>query len=111
MKIAIGYPFYYLRIMTAELRAQLTELLDEAELDWLKPHLHKDAVVIVNPGLDLVEVGMAIAQDDTQAVQRWIGEQLILKPGTADLERWNTNQGQKFQAIIVQPYVLIHELS
>lgn len=97
--------------MTAELRAQLTELLDEAELDWLKPHLHKDAVVIVNAGLDLIEVGVAIAQDDTQAVQRWIGEQLVLKPSTADLERWNSNETQKFRAIIVQPYVLVQELA
>jgi hypothetical protein len=31
-------------------------------------------VVIVDPGLDLVEVGVAIAQDNTMAVQRWIDE-------------------------------------
>jgi hypothetical protein len=96
--------------MTAELRAQLRELLDEAELDWLKPHLHKDAVVIVNPDLDLLDVGVAIAQDETQAVERWIGEQLILKPTTADVDRWNAGH-PKFRAIIVQPYVLVQELA
>jgi hypothetical protein len=96
--------------MTAELRTQLTELLDEAALDWLKPHLQKDVVVIVHNGLDLVDVGVAIAQDDTVTVDRWIGEQLITKPSNDDLAKWNSNPHQKFQAIIVQPYILVHDL-
>jgi hypothetical protein len=96
--------------MSAELRAQLTELLDEAELDWLKPQLQKDAVVIVHEGLDLVDVGMAIAQDDTLAVDRWINEQLITKPNNDHLAKWHQNPQQKFRAIIVQPYVLVQEL-
>jgi hypothetical protein len=99
----------YLRIMTAELREQLTELLDEAELDWLKPHIHKDAVVIVNHGLDLVDVGVAIAEDNTMAVQRWIGEQLIMKPSVDRLGEWNTAP-PKFRALIVSPYVLVQVL-
>ncbi len=96
--------------MTVELRAQLTELLDESELDWLKPHLQKDVVVIVHEGLDLVDVGVAIAQDDTMAVDRWIGEQLITKPNNDHLAKWHLNPRQKFRAIIVQPYVLVQEL-
>jgi hypothetical protein len=96
--------------MTAELRTQLTELLDEAELDWLKTFLQKDVVVIVNDGLDLVDVGVAIAQDDTVKVDRWIGEQLITKPSNEDLAKWNSNPTQKFRAIIVQPYVLVQDL-
>ncbi len=96
--------------MSAELRAQLTELLDEAELDWLKPQLQKDAVVIVHEGLDLVDVGVAIAQDDTLKVDRWIGEQLITKPSNDHLAKWHQNPQQKFRAIIVQPYVLVQEL-
>jgi hypothetical protein len=96
--------------MSAELRAQLTELLDEAELDWLKPQIQKDAVVIVHEGLDLVDVGVAIAQDDTLKVDRWIGEQLITKPTNHHLTKWHQNPQQKFRAIIVQPYVLVQEL-
>jgi hypothetical protein len=96
--------------MTAELRAQLTELLDEAELDWLKPQLQKDAVVIVHTGLDLVDVGVAIAQDDSLVVDRWISEQLITKPNHEHLAKWHLNPQQKFRAIIVQPYVLVQEI-
>jgi hypothetical protein len=96
--------------MTAELRAQIAESLDEAELDWLKPHIQKDVVVIVHSGLDLVEVGVAIATDNTTAVQRWVGEQLITKPSSTDLAAWNTPPQQRFQAIIVQPYVLVQTI-
>jgi hypothetical protein len=91
------------------LREQLAELVDEAELEWLKPHIQKDAVILVNPDLDLLDVAVAIASDNTQSVQHWIGEQLLLKPSPAILNRWNANPQQKFQAAIVQPYVLVKE--
>ncbi|MGC1393000.1 MAG: DUF2288 family protein, partial [Coleofasciculaceae cyanobacterium] len=47
----------------SDLRAELAKNIDEAELDWLKPHIQRDVVVVVNPQLDLLEVGVAIAND------------------------------------------------
>jgi hypothetical protein len=92
-----------------DLREQLAEILDEAELEWLKPHIQKDAVIIVVPELDLLDVGVAIASDDTQKIQHWIGEQLLAKPSPEILNRWNANPQQKFQAMIIQPYILVKE--
>jgi hypothetical protein len=92
-----------------DLREQLAEILDEAELEWLKPHIQKDAVILVVPELDLLDVGVAIASDDTLKVQHWIGEQLLAKPSPEILDRWNANPEQKFQAIIIQPYILVKE--
>jgi hypothetical protein len=92
-------------------REQLKELLDEAELEWLKPHIQKDAVIIVDAGLDLLDVGEAIANDNTQSIQHWIGEQLLVKPSAEILNRWNANPEQRFQAIIIQPYILVKEMS
>lgn len=92
-----------------ELRAQLAETLDEAELDWLKPHIQRDVVVVVHPQLDLLDVGIAIARDDALTVQHWISEQLIHKPSSHQLADWNSNQAKRFQALIVQPYVLVQE--
>ncbi len=93
------------------LREQLAKLIDEAELEWLKPHIQKDAVILVTPDLDLLDVAVAIVSDNTQSVQHWIGEQLLVKPSPAILNRWNANPQQKFQAAIVQPYVLVKEAS
>jgi hypothetical protein len=93
----------------SDIRAELTEMLDEAEWDWLAPHARRDLVILVALGLDLVEVGMAIATDDTPRIQRWIDEALIKKPSPAQLSVWNQNQSKRFQALIVQPYVLVQE--
>ena len=93
------------------IREQLKELLDEAELEWLKPHIQKDVVIIVDTELDLLDVGVAIASDNTQSIQHWVGEQLLVKPSQEILDRWNANPERRFQAIIIQPYILVKEMA
>ncbi|NEN97180.1 MAG: DUF2288 family protein [Moorea sp. SIO1F2] len=94
-----------------DLRVQLAESLDETTWDLLIPHVKRDAVLVVNEGLDLLDVGVAIANDDVLSVQHWISEQLMHKPLLEQLSNWNSNQNKRFQALIVQPYVLVQELS
>lgn len=94
-----------------DLRSELAESLDEAEWNWLKPHVQRDAVVVVDRALDLLDVGVAIARDDVVSVQHWISEQLIRKPSPKQLSDWNSDQTKRFQALIVQPYVLVQEFS
>lgn len=93
-----------------DLRTQLQENLDEAEWEWLKPHVARDVVVVVDPRLDLVDVGVAIATDRVSSVEHWISEQLISKPTSTQLTDWNTDQTKRFTALIVQPYVLVQEV-
>jgi hypothetical protein len=92
-----------------DLRSELAETLDEAEWDWLAPHARRDLVILVAFGLDLLDVGMAIATDDAPCIQHWIDEALIQKPSPEQLSVWNQNLSKRFQALIVQPYVLIQE--
>lgn len=94
-----------------DLRAELAESIDEAEWNWLMPHVQRDVVVVVDKNLDLLDVGVAIASDNVVSVQHWIGEQLIYKPSLETREAWNRNQSKRFNALIVQPYVLVQELS
>jgi hypothetical protein len=91
------------------LRAELAELIDEAEWNWLMPHAEREAVVIVAQELDLLDVGVAIANDDVSSVQHWISEQLIYKPSEAQKQDWNDNKSKRFNALIVSPYVLVQE--
>ncbi len=93
----------------SDIRAELTATLDEAEWDWLAPHARRDVLILVALGLDLVEVGIAIATDDAPCIQGWIDRALIQKPSPAQLSVWNQNQSKRFQALIVQPYVLVQE--
>lgn len=92
-----------------DLRAELAEAIDEAEWNWLLPHAQRDAVVIVAEELDLLDVAMAIANDDISSVQRWIGEQLLSKPSDVQKQDWNSNQTKRFNALIISPYVLVQE--
>lgn len=95
----------------SDLRDELKESLDEAEWNWLIPHADRDAVIVVATELDLVDVGVAIVNDNTASVQQWIAQQLLYKPSLEQKIVWDTNQGKRFNALIVQPYVLIQELA
>ena len=91
------------------LRADLEKLLDEAEWEWLMPHAQRDVIVVVDPGLDLLDVKMAIASDHTTSVQRWIGEQLLNKPSPEQIVEWAGDRTRRFKALIVQPYILVQD--
>jgi len=92
-----------------DLAKELTENLDEAEWEWLIPHAQRNAVIVVDNQLSLVDVGCALATDNATEVQRWIHEALITKPSVEQLGEWNTNKQKRFQSLIVQPYVLVKE--
>jgi hypothetical protein len=94
-----------------DLRAELTESLDEAEWEWLIPHAQRDAIIVVAVELDLLDVGVAIASDNISSVQRWISEELVVKPSTAQLGEWNSDRQKRFNTLIVQPYVLVQEIA
>lgn len=92
-----------------DLRAELAEMVDEAELSWLLPHAQRGALVAVNPDLDLLDVGVAIANDNVASVQNWIDEQLIFKLSADQLMERGGDRARRFTALIVQPYVLMQE--
>jgi hypothetical protein len=89
------------------LQEQFTQ--DLADVNWrdIIPHCQRDGVIVVHQGLDIVEVGVAIAQDNLAQVQVWVEEQLLQKPTAPQLSLWNQSPEQLFSVLIVQPYVLI----
>ncbi|AFY33670.1 DUF2288 domain-containing protein [Calothrix sp. PCC 7507] len=93
-----------------DLRAELIANLDESEWEWLIPHVKRDAVILVTPKLNLLDVGIAIAGDKISEVQQWIDQQLLAKPSTVQLGEWNANPNKRFSTLIIQPYVLIQEI-
>ncbi|MBD6615108.1 DUF2288 domain-containing protein [Komarekiella sp. 'clone 1'] len=95
----------------SDLRAELTEILDEAEWEWLIPHVQRDAVILVASELNLLDVGEAIASDHIPSVQQWIDEQLITKPSPVQVGEWNGDRTKRFHTLIVQPYVLVQEIA
>jgi hypothetical protein len=82
---------------------------DLADVSWkdIIPHCQRDAVIVVYEGLDMIEVGVAIAQDNIAQVQVWVAEQLLQKPSAEQLSLWNQSPEQLFSVLIVAPYVLM----
>lgn len=91
----------------ANVREQLIEELASVEWSTLIPHAKRDAVIVVNKGLDLLDVGEAIAKDDSTTVGSWISEQLIHKPNANELTAWNNEPTKQFMTLIVQPFVVV----
>ena len=75
----------------------------------LQAHAKRDALIVVGAGLDLVDAGMALAENDTGRVQRWIEAGLLSKPTAVDLERWAKGGAARFESLIVAPFVLMRE--
>lgn len=96
--------------MTRDIKTALAESLEPANWESLQPHAKRDALIIVSPSLDIVEVGTAIAQDQTTSVQKWIQEEQLQKPSANQLSLWNAQPTKAFNTLIVQPYVLVQEL-
>lgn len=86
---------------------------DIADVQWrdLAPHAQRDAIIFVTKYLDLLEVGVAIAQDDVESVQSWISKALIHKPSPEQLTSWDADYSISFNTLILQPFVLIQLLS
>ena len=91
----------------SDLRADLAEMLDQAEWGWLEEHAKRGRVIVVAPNLDLIEVGVAIAEDNVTAVQQWMEDGWISHPTEEQISVWNQDKTQNFPSLIVQPFVLL----
>ncbi len=84
---------------------------DVASIPWkdLLPHAKRDAVIVVSETLNLLDVGAAIAQDNTAAVSTWIANKSIAKPSSQQLTDWNGDLEKQFTTLILQPFVIVQE--
>lgn len=96
----------HLRRMSDDLRAQLAEQIHRVDWKPLAPHAKRGGLVMVDPQLELLEVAVAIAQDDGAQVQQWMAAQQLRRPTLTEAEVWSEETGDGFTVVIVQPYVL-----
>lgn len=89
---------------------KLAEEIENVEWHWLRPHLERDALIVVSPALDLAEAARRIAADDAAKVGAWIVKGELAKPTADQITAWNVDPTRLFRMLIVQPYVLIQGL-
>jgi len=90
----------------SDLKAELEELLGLAEWSWLAEHAIEGRLLIVAPNLELLSVGLALAEDNVSIVKQWLDDGWVYRPTEAQIEHWTTQNIQGFTSLIVQPFVL-----
>lgn len=83
--------------------------IDEAEWGWLRAHLERDGIILVDDSLDLAEAALKVAGDDAAAIEHWVINGRIGKPTASQIHTWDTDRHKKFAMLIVSPFVLIQE--
>ena len=90
-------------------KEELALTVDEAEWGWLRAHLERGGLIIVALDLDIVDVGLTIAADDSGVISGWIAEGKLAKPSAGEIAAWDDTRSKRFLSLIVSPYVLIQE--
>lgn len=83
--------------------------IDEAEWDWLRAHLERGGLILVDDRLDLVDAALKVANDDTETIEQWVIAGHIGKPTDTQIKNWDAERHKKFAMLIVSPFVLIQE--
>lgn len=91
----------------SNLRDDLVKMVDVAIWDWLSPHAARARVIVVGTMLDIVDVGVALTEDNTQVVQSWIADSWIRHPTAEEISDWNANKEKEFISLVIPPFVLV----
>lgn len=92
------------------LRTQLGRSLGPVLASDLTAHLKRDGVIVVSANLSLIECAVAIARDDSARVAQWMKDGVVRRANDEERERWPSEQGRQWLAIVVQPFVLVQEI-
>lgn len=90
-------------------KEDLALTIDETEWSWLRAHLNRGGLILVNDSLDLADAALKVAADDSAAIEQWVSDGKIGKPSEAQILHWNEDKQKKFSMLIISPYVLIQE--
>lgn len=94
------------KLNSEEVRQKLN--LETGQLSWseLTRHFARGVVVVVDPGLDLIEVAAALAEDNTSRFEHWVESGQIHRALDDDARCWEAEQSQ-FWSAVVAPWVLV----
>ena len=74
----------------------------------LQTHYAHGSVIRVDPSLDLVEVAVQLAMDDTARFQRWTGAGKVSPVSDAQALAWHEADASLW-AVVAAPWVLVQE--
>ncbi len=83
---------------------------ETAKLRWpeLEPHFERGAVIVVDPGLDLVHVAQCVVADDKIAVGDWLERRQLRRAEPEHASDWR-QRDPLLWAVVTAPWVLVQE--
>ena len=78
---------------------------------WSELHSHAEAgrLFIVASDLDIVDVAVAVANDQAAEVEGWVASGKLLRPSSDQMQAYESREGVTFHFVIVSPFVLAQE--
>jgi hypothetical protein len=90
-------------------KEEMALAIDEAEWSYLRAHLHRGGLILVDDSLDLADTARKVATDDVEIIQNLVENGLVGKPSDSKIRTWEDDPHKKFSMLIVSPYVLFQE--
>lgn len=83
---------------------------ETARIDWkdLESFFARGVLLYVAPGVDLVSVAEAVANDDTSAVSQWLSSGMVQRMPAEQASDF-TARTPELWAVVVAPWVLVQE--
>jgi hypothetical protein len=92
------------------LRAQLASQIGPVVASDLMAHFERGAVIFVDRTLSLLNVAVAVAQDQSDLVEAWMHQKQLVQPTFAQAAAWKARPDLPFVSVIVQPFVLVQSV-
>lgn len=93
-----------------ELIARLNS--ETAKIDWheLQKHYATGNVLAVDEGGDLIQVAIALHQDNSAQIQQWLDENVVLEVSDQQALAWYETNATVW-ALVIPPFVLVQAVS
>ena len=91
-----------------DIRTRLTAERGPIDYMELQKFFAKGVILVVDSQLDLVDVAEKINQDDTDCIEDWISDKLLVRAHDEHAKKWLEEQ-TAFEAVTMAPWVLVQE--
>lgn len=83
---------------------------ETAKIEWtaLAPFFAQQRMICLAKGEDLINVAIAIAEDDAATIKQLQADSKLYSPSDTDAQRWY-DEGAVMWAVVVNPWVLVQE--
>jgi len=85
--------------------------LETGKLDWqeIQTHFARGVVIVVNQGLDLIDVAVKLSDDNAKVIEQLIDTGDIVRAHDDHARSW-VEKEPSFWAVVVSPWVLVQEI-